>query len=80
MLFKGEKMIEDLTREKIIKILRGNPEGLTIVDMAKLLRMSRTTVSKYVYGLTYENFVQQRRVGPAKLCCLKEERNEGKQR
>ena len=72
MLSKGEKMIENHTREKIIKILKENPQGLTILNISKLLGMNRITVSKYIYGLIVEGSISQRRIGPAKICCLKE--------
>ena len=63
-------MKENNVRERIIELLKQHPEGLTILELSKALGMSRITVSKYVYGLTSENLVLQRRVGPSKLCCL----------
>jgi response regulator of citrate/malate metabolism len=64
-------MIKNHTREKIIKILEKHPDGLTIADMSKLIRMNRITIAKYVYGLIVEEVVIERKIGPAKLCCLK---------
>ena len=55
------------TRDKIIVLLKKHPEGLTIMEIAELLDVSRITIAKYVYGLTVEGMVRQRQVGPAKL-------------
>ena len=55
------------TRDKIIVLLKKHPEGLTIMEIAELLDVSRITIAKYVYGLTVEEMVRQRQVGPAKL-------------
>lgn len=63
-------------RERIINILSENPQGLTILEIAKILEVNRITVSKYIYGLMSENMVYQRKIGPAKLCCLKRDQNE----
>jgi len=65
-------MIENNVREKVIDILKEHPEGLTILNISKILGMNRITVSKYVYGLISEKIIHQRKIGPAKLCCLKE--------
>ena len=58
-------------KEKIIKILRDHPEGLTIVDIAKNLGMHRLTATKYIYSLVGAGIIYQRIIGPAKLCYLK---------
>ena len=65
-------MIENHVREKIIKILKDYPDGLTILNISTLVGMNRITIAKYVYGLMVEGLVSQRKIGPAKLCCLKE--------
>ena len=72
MLFKGEKMIENHSRERIIKVLKKHPEGLTILDISKITKLNRITVAKYVYGLIAEGLISQRKIGPAKLCYLVE--------
>ena len=64
-------MIENHSREKIISILKKHPEGLTILNISKLIGANRTTVAKYIYGLIAEGLISQRKVGPAKLCYLK---------
>lgn len=58
-------------KNKIIETLKEHPEGLTTVDISKLLRISRNTASKYIYQLLGEGSVIQREIGNAKLCYLK---------
>jgi predicted transcriptional regulator len=65
-------MRENNVRERVIKVLKEHPEGLTILNISKIIGISRITVSKYVYWLTEENLISQRKIGPAKLCHLKE--------
>jgi predicted transcriptional regulator len=67
-----KKMIENNVRERIIKILKEHPEGLTIMNISNIAGMNRLTISKYVYGLITENLILQRKIGPAKICYLKE--------
>jgi len=57
-------------KKRIVEALRQNPDGLTIVDIAKLLDMHRHTSAKYVDELMKEDTIIQRKVGPAKLCYL----------
>jgi DNA-binding IclR family transcriptional regulator len=66
------KKIKDKNRteEKIIKILQEHPEGLPILEIAKLIGMHRHTVTKYIYHLIGTGVVYQREVGAAKLCYL----------
>lgn len=56
---------------RIVELLRQNPDGLTILGIAKALNMHRHTASKYVSELIKEKKIVQRTVGPAKLCYLK---------
>ena len=58
-------------KERIVEVLRHNPDGLTIVGIAKELDMHRHTSAKYVAELIKEGRIIQRTVGPAKLCYLK---------
>ena len=53
-------------------LLKKHPRGLTILEIAELLGISRITIAKYVYGLTIEGLVRQRQIGPAKLCYLED--------
>lgn len=57
---------------KIIDILRKHPEGLSITDIAKLLQVHRHTITKYIYQLMGAGVIYQRKVGPTKLCYLRE--------
>lgn len=68
-----KRMKENNFRERIIEALREHPEGLTIMDISKMLGTNRITVSKYIYGLISENMINQRKIGPAKVCCLKKD-------
>jgi predicted transcriptional regulator len=58
-------------KERIIKILKEHPEGLTTVEIVKISRISRITVTKYIYQLLGEDMINQRKVGSAKLCFLR---------
>lgn len=62
-------------RERIIKLLKEHPEGLTTVEIARMLGSHRHTITKYIYQLIGEDLIHQRKVGSAKLCYLKEEKN-----
>ena len=64
-------MEKNNARERIIKTLKEHPEGLTIMNISKIIGMNRITTSKYVYGLISEGLIDQRKIGPAKLCCMK---------
>ena len=64
-------MTENHLIENILQVLREHPEGLTTVDIAKLLGSHRHTITKYIYQLNGEGKIYQRKVGPAKLCYLK---------
>jgi len=68
---KKTKMKIDV-KNKIIETLKEHPEGLTVISISKMLGMSRTTISKYIYGLVSEGLVYQREMGPAKLCYLRD--------
>jgi len=67
-------VIRDI-RNEIIEILRKHPEGLTIVEIEKILKVSKHTAVKYIYQLVGEGLIHQREVGTAKLCYLKVEKN-----
>lgn len=58
-------------REKIIKLLERNPEGMTILNIANSIGINRNTVTKYIYGLSGAGIIAQRKVGSAKLCYLR---------
>jgi len=58
--------------ERIKRVLSEHPEGLPILNVAKLVGMHRHTVTKYVYQLTGSGEIYQREVGTARLCYLRE--------
>jgi len=61
-----------MLEEKILQVLKENPEGLSITDIAKRVGANRNTVSKYIFGLVKAGKVYQRRVGVVSICYLKE--------
>jgi predicted transcriptional regulator len=63
-------MTENKIREGIIEALRKNPQGLTILDISKILEMNRNTVTKYIYELSGAGVIEHRKIGTAKLCFL----------
>jgi uncharacterized repeat protein (TIGR01451 family) len=62
----------------ILEALLNHPEGLTMVSLADVVGLHRHTTTKYLYELIGAGLVYQRKVGPARLCYLKErvEQNE----
>ena len=66
-------------KEQIVKILRKHPEGLMLIEIAKLTRMNRLTATKYVHELIGSGSIIQRRIAAAKVCYLKDnlKREEG---
>ena len=65
-----QALIENNFAERIVEVLRQHPEGLTTVDIARLLSSHRHTITKYIYQLVGEGKIRQREVGSAKLCYL----------
>jgi hypothetical protein len=57
-------------RKLIIDALRKNPEGLTLLSLAKVTGLHRHTCTKYIHELIGAAIVHQRNVGVAKLCYL----------
>lgn len=57
---------------RVRSVLREHPEGLSILDIAKLVGVHRHTVTKYIYQMIGSAEIYQREVGPVKLCYLKE--------
>jgi len=66
-----ESKVKIDVNSKIVEILKEHPEGLTTVDIAKHIGMTRQSVTKYIYQLLGEGAVYQRKVGTAKICYLK---------
>lgn len=58
-------------RELVIRVLKDNADGLTIVEIAKKLHISRNTVAVALAELKGANLIRIRPVGMAKLHYLK---------
>lgn len=54
-------------KELVIGILKQNTDGLTIIDIAKLLNISRNTVAVALAELKGAELIRIRQVGMAKL-------------
>lgn len=58
-------------REQLIALLKKNTDGLTIVELASLLKISRNTVPVILAELKGAKLIRIRPVGKAKLHYLK---------
>ncbi len=58
-------------KELIIKVLRGHPEGLMLIEIAEITGMNRFTVTKYVHELMGAGSLFQKQAAAARLCYLK---------
>lgn len=63
---------EDDIRKRIVDELKSHPEGLPILEVAKLLGTHRHTITKYVYELLGSGVIRIREIGTAKVCFLNE--------
>ena len=54
-------------KEKVIKLLKKNTDGLTIIEIANHLKISRNTVPVILAELKGEKAIRIRPVGKAKL-------------
>ena len=59
-------------KRKAVEILRNHPEGLTIKDLARLIKAHRQTITKYVLELKGADVIFRRRIGAVTLHYLKE--------
>ena len=59
-------------REIIIDTLKTHPEGLMLIEIAKITRMNRFTVTKYIHELIGAGSIFQKKAAAARLCYLKE--------
>lgn len=53
--------------DDILNLLGKHVYGLTIEDVAKMLRINRATASKYLFALAAEKKITVREIGKAKL-------------
>lgn len=56
-----------LIKDKILKLLQKQKEGLTITDVTKILQIHYSTSSKYLAVLEGEGKIVHRDIGMAKL-------------
>lgn len=59
-------------KELIVKTLKKHPEGLMLIEIARLTGMNRLTATKYVHELIGNGSVIQRRIAAAKVCYLRD--------
>ncbi len=59
-------------KELVVELLKKNTDGLTIVEIARLLKISRNTVAVVLAELRGAELIRIREVGRAKLHYLKE--------
>jgi predicted ArsR family transcriptional regulator len=64
------RIINKSKKEVIKKILKQNP-GLTVIEISRILRISRNTAPKILVELEKEGLIKIRNVGRAKLHYLK---------
>jgi len=64
-------LVQNDTKNRVIEVLKMHPEGLIAIELSKILGSHRHTVSKYIYQLVDEGLINQRDVGTAKLCYLR---------
>jgi predicted transcriptional regulator len=65
-------MIKNDAKNRIVRVLKEYPEGLTVSRVAELANLSRLTTSKYLSIMEVEKVVEFRKIGMAKLFKLKE--------
>ncbi len=59
-------------KELVIGLLKKHKEGLTVVEIARILKFSRNTIAVYLAGLKGEGKIWIRNIGMAKLNYWKE--------
>jgi len=63
-------------KEVVVDLLKRNSMGLTIIEISKLLKISRNTVAVVLAELKGENSITIRPIGRAKLNYWKGNKNE----
>ncbi|WP_406661075.1 PAS domain S-box protein [Methanolobus sp. ZRKC3] len=56
--------------DKIKKVLRSKPRGMSVTDISRELELSRNTVAKYLEMLRVSGYVDMEAIGTAKIYCL----------
>jgi len=62
-----------LIKDRILKLLQEQKEGLTITDVTKILQIHYSTSSKYLAVLEAEGKIVRRDIGMAKLFKLRDD-------
>jgi len=57
-------------KNRIVELLKEQPEGITITELAHLLGLHRQTATKYLFELKGAHVIRTRAVGPARLLYL----------
>lgn len=57
----------NIEKDKIVKLLKSHPRGLTITDLAKKVSCSRHTITVALAELVGSNKIEVRKVNMAKL-------------
>lgn len=70
--------MEESKKELVIKLLEKDREGLTIIEISKILKISRNTVAIVLAELKGAELIRIRPVGRAKLHYLKSENKKEK--
>jgi len=60
-------MVNELNKERIIELLKDNPQGLSIEDLASRSKLNRITVRVILTELIGEKQIFMRPVGQTKL-------------
>lgn len=63
----------EVIKKKIVETLKLHPEGLTVLELSKIIDVHRQTVAKYVLVLEAAGIVYIRRAGSATINYLKEQ-------
>ena len=63
----------EILKKKIVETVKQHPEGLTILDLAKITKAYRQTIAKYILVLEAKGIIYRRRVGSATLHYMKEQ-------
>ncbi len=58
-------------KKEIIRVLNTHPEGLTIIEIAKVIGVHRQTAAKYILWLDGAGEIYRRRIGAVTLNYLK---------
>ena len=61
-----------MKKDAVLRVLRENPNGLTIQEISKKGKMSRITATIYVQGLLGEGAASERKIGSYRMIYLKE--------